>query len=56
MLLQTELEPLELMRALLAIERAMGRATGQASPAKGPRIIDLDLLLMDDCGSWMPTN
>ena len=46
MLLQTELEPLELMRSLLAIERAMGRDRASA-PAKGPRIIDLDLLLMD---------
>jgi len=47
MLLATDLEPLELMRALLEIERAMGRdrATGIA---KGPRTIDLDLLLMDD--------
>jgi 2-amino-4-hydroxy-6-hydroxymethyldihydropteridine diphosphokinase len=56
MLLATELEPVELMRALLAIERAMGRdrtvvtdaAQSGAAPIKGPRIIDLDLLLMDD--------
>jgi 2-amino-4-hydroxy-6-hydroxymethyldihydropteridine diphosphokinase len=62
MLLETELEPVELMRALLAIERAMGRdrsslpavaslseaAQAGAAPIKGPRIIDLDLLLMDD--------
>lgn len=47
MLLETELEPLDLMRALLAIERAMGRDRVRA-PAKGPRTIDLDLLLMDD--------
>ena len=47
MLLETELEPLELMRSLLAIERAMGRDRASA-PAKGPRTIDLDLLLMDD--------
>ena len=47
MLLETELEPLDLMRALLAIERAMGRNRATA-PAKGPRIIDLDLLLMGD--------
>ena len=47
MLLQTELEPLELMRSLLGIERAMGRDRANA-PAKGPRTIDLDLLLMDD--------
>ena len=57
MLLETELEPVELMRALLAIERAMGRdraavvtdaAQSGAAPIKGPRIIDLDLLLMDN--------
>ncbi len=47
MLLETKLEPVELMRALLAIERAMGRDRTSA-PAKGPRVIDLDLLLMDD--------
>jgi 2-amino-4-hydroxy-6-hydroxymethyldihydropteridine diphosphokinase len=47
MLLETELEPLELMRELLAIERTMGRDRA-AAPAKGPRVIDLDLLLMGD--------
>jgi 2-amino-4-hydroxy-6-hydroxymethyldihydropteridine diphosphokinase len=47
MLLETELDPVELIRALLAIERAMGRDRGGA-PAKGPRVIDLDLLLMGD--------
>jgi len=47
MLLETELEPVELMRALLAIERAMGRDRSGA-PTKGPRVIDLDLLLMGD--------
>lgn len=47
LLLETELEPLLLMRALLGIERAMGRDRSAAVPAKGPRIIDLDLLLVD---------
>jgi 2-amino-4-hydroxy-6-hydroxymethyldihydropteridine diphosphokinase len=47
MLLETELEPVELMRALLAVERAMGRDRASVA-AKGPRVIDLDLLLMDD--------
>jgi len=47
LLLETELAPVELMRALLGIERAMGRDRA-ASPAKGPRVIDLDLLLMGD--------
>ena len=44
LLLETELAPLELMRGLLAIEQAMGR---ERKIAKGPRAIDLDLLLYD---------
>jgi 2-amino-4-hydroxy-6-hydroxymethyldihydropteridine diphosphokinase len=36
------------MRALLAVERAMGRERTGAV-AKGPRVIDLDLLLYGDC-------
>ncbi len=44
-LLRTALGPLPLLRALLATERAMGRDRGADLPAKGPRIIDLDLLL-----------
>ena len=47
LLLETTLEPLPLMRILLAIELEMGRDRTQGQP-KGPRIIDLDLLLMDD--------
>lgn len=47
MLLETELEPLPLLRALLAIEKEMGR-NRSAVVAKGPRVIDLDLLLFDD--------
>jgi len=47
LLLETELAPPELMRALLGIERAMGRDRSAAVPQKGPRIIDLDLLLVD---------
>lgn len=39
--LKTSLSPLELMRALLTIEREMGR---ERVIAKGPRVIDLDLL------------
>jgi len=42
--LETELEPLELMRGLLEIERGMGRER-EGAVAKGPRVIDLDLLL-----------
>jgi 2-amino-4-hydroxy-6-hydroxymethyldihydropteridine diphosphokinase len=44
LVLETVLEPLELMRGLLAIEETMGR---QRMIAKGPRVIDLDLLLYD---------
>ena len=47
LMLETALEPLALMRGLLAVERAMGRERGGAV-AKGPRVIDLDLLLYDD--------
>jgi 2-amino-4-hydroxy-6-hydroxymethyldihydropteridine diphosphokinase len=47
MLLETTLGPQELMRELLSIERAMGRDRAGAAP-KGPRAIDLDLLLMGD--------
>jgi 2-amino-4-hydroxy-6-hydroxymethyldihydropteridine diphosphokinase len=43
-LLKTSLEPVELMRSLLEIERRMGRERSGAV-AKGPRVIDLDLLL-----------
>ena len=42
LLLETDLEPLDLIRALLAVEHGMGR---QRIVAKGPRVIDLDLLL-----------
>jgi 2-amino-4-hydroxy-6-hydroxymethyldihydropteridine diphosphokinase len=41
---QTDLQPAELMASLLAIEQSMGR---QRLVPKGPRIIDLDILLFD---------
>jgi 2-amino-4-hydroxy-6-hydroxymethyldihydropteridine diphosphokinase len=47
LLLETDLEPGALMRGLLSIERAMGRERVGAI-AKGPRVIDLDLLLYGD--------
>ena len=46
-LLETSLTPLDLLHSLLAIEHAMGRDRSTAPP-KGPRIIDLDLLLCDN--------
>ncbi len=42
LLLETELDPLDLLRGMLAVERGMGRVRGVE---KGPRVIDLDLLL-----------
>jgi 2-amino-4-hydroxy-6-hydroxymethyldihydropteridine diphosphokinase len=43
--LKTLLSPIELMTAVLAIEREMGRVRDRQ---KGPRIIDIDILLFDD--------
>jgi 2-amino-4-hydroxy-6-hydroxymethyldihydropteridine diphosphokinase len=44
LVLESSLEPTELMRGLLDVEQAMGRERVGAV-AKGPRVIDLDLLL-----------
>jgi 2-amino-4-hydroxy-6-hydroxymethyldihydropteridine diphosphokinase len=56
MLLETKLGPQELMRGLLAVERAMGRIRGgrerEGAVAKGPRVIDLDLVLYGDWVLW----
>ena len=46
-LLETALEPKDLMQCLLEIERAMGRER-EGVVAKGPRVIDLDLLFYGD--------
>ena len=43
-LLETALGPLELLRGMMRIEQVMGRDRTWV-PAKGPRVIDLDLLL-----------
>jgi len=43
-LIETALSPLELLAGLLDIERRMGRDRS-VTVAKGPRIIDLDLIL-----------
>lgn len=42
---QTDLAPRDLMAALLAIERSLGR---ERTVLKGPRIIDIDILLFGD--------
>jgi 2-amino-4-hydroxy-6-hydroxymethyldihydropteridine diphosphokinase len=51
LMLETELGPQELMRRLLGVERAMGRER-EGAVAKGPRVIDLDLLLYGDWVLW----
>lgn len=43
LLLKTGMQPVELLRELLGVEREMGRT--RTGIAKGPRVIDLDLLL-----------
>ena len=48
LLLKTGLEPLALMHSLLEIERSMGRVRSADLPPKGPRVLDLDLLLYVD--------
>jgi 2-amino-4-hydroxy-6-hydroxymethyldihydropteridine diphosphokinase len=44
--IQTALGPEELLDACKAVERGVGRATG--GPRHGPRVIDVDLLLLGD--------
>jgi 2-amino-4-hydroxy-6-hydroxymethyldihydropteridine diphosphokinase len=44
--IETELEPESLLDACKEVERAVGRQTG--GPRHGPRVIDVDLLLLGD--------
>ena len=44
-LLETSLGPLDLLRGLLALEASMGRVRRADHPPKGPRVVDLDLIL-----------
>lgn len=44
--IETALEPDELLDACKEVERAVGRAAG--GPRHGPRVIDVDLLLLGD--------
>lgn len=43
--LETELKPRELLTRILALEQSMGRRRAQA---KGPRTIDIDIVLFGD--------
>lgn len=45
LVLNTELQPEELMHQLLAVEKELGRVREQKM---GPRTIDIDILLIDD--------
>ena len=45
--LETEVEPLTLLKNLLEIEREFGRHRSREIP-NGPRTLDLDILLVDD--------
>ena len=45
-LIETELEPLELLDAVKSVERALGRTP--SGPRHGPRAIDIDVLLLGD--------
>ncbi len=47
-ILDTTLGPLDLLRSLLTTEETMGRRRTADMPPKGPRVIDLDLLLYED--------
>jgi 2-amino-4-hydroxy-6-hydroxymethyldihydropteridine diphosphokinase len=45
---ETDLEPFDLLRGMLAVEREFGRDRNH-SVLNGPRTLDLDLLVMGDC-------
>jgi 2-amino-4-hydroxy-6-hydroxymethyldihydropteridine diphosphokinase len=51
--LKTGLDPGELLERLLEIEREFGRRRDPSLP-KGPRVLDLDLLLVDDLQLNLP--
>ncbi len=46
LIVETELPPRDLLRLLKGIEARMGR---KKTIPKGPRLIDLDIILYDDC-------
>lgn len=46
--IKTELAPLILLEELMKIEQKLGRARGKGTRSNGPRVIDCDLLWMDN--------
>lgn len=44
---ETRLFPAQLLKKLLKIERALGRQRGPTEIRRGPRLIDIDILLFD---------
>jgi 2-amino-4-hydroxy-6-hydroxymethyldihydropteridine diphosphokinase len=50
---ETDLEPFDLLRCMLAIEREFGRDRSN-SALNGPRTLDLDLLVMGGCVAANP--
>jgi len=50
---ETDLEPFDLLRGMLAIEREFWRDRSN-SALNGPRTLDLDLLVMGDCVAANP--
>lgn len=45
---ETRLFPLQLLRTIQKVERGLGRMRGAGSVPKGPRTIDIDILLFGD--------
>lgn len=52
--LETELDPFQLLEALLALETRLGRVRAPEEPRWGPRPIDLDLLFYGDVSVTTP--
>jgi 2-amino-4-hydroxy-6-hydroxymethyldihydropteridine diphosphokinase len=51
---ETSRFPLQLLGALLGIERQLGRVRKAGSPRRGPRVIDIDILLFANVVMEMP--
>ena len=51
---ETELAPLALLRTLLSVELELGRDRSADALPKGPRVIDIDILLYDQAVIELP--